>query len=149
MLGGCEVNQWNSVKLIQELADAFGPSGFEDDVLTVARSWSEGLGVIEEDHMRNLYIHRKENKGNRPILMLDAHSDEVGFMIHSIKPNGTLRFVTLGGWNANALSSADVLVRNADGKYMYVCRVDNTLVYANVDSEYKDAAIALIQAIGY
>lgn len=117
-LGGCEVNQWNSVKLIQELADAFGPSGFEDDVLTVTRSWSEGLGVIEEDHMRNLYIHRKENKGNRPILMLDAHSDEVGFMIHSIKPNGTLRFVTLGGWNANALSSADVLVRNADGKYI-------------------------------
>ncbi len=39
--------------------------------------------------------------------------------------------------------------KNADGKYMYVCRVDNTLVYANVDSEYKDAASALIQAIGY
>ena len=112
------MENWNSVTLIQQLSDAFGPSGFEDEVLQVARTWAKDIGRIDEDHMRNLYIHRKENKGNRPRLMLDAHSDEVGFMIHSIKPNGTLRFVTLGGWNTMSLSSADVLVRNADGKYI-------------------------------
>lgn len=112
------MKDWNSVNLIQQLSDAFGPSGFEDDVLQVARSWADGIGTIEEDHMRNLYIHRKENKGNRMRLMLDAHSDEVGFMVHSIKPNGTLRFVTLGGWNTLSLSSADVLVRNAKGEYI-------------------------------
>lgn len=104
------------IQMIRELADAFGPSGFEDDVLTVARKWAACLGRIEEDHMRNLYIYRKENTRTRPVIMLDAHSDEVGFMVHSIKPNGTLRFVSLGRMNLNALSSADVLVRNADGK---------------------------------
>lgn len=107
-----------NMQMIMELADAFGPSGFEDDVLTVARKWAEGIGAIEEDHMRNLYIHRKENTGNKPVIMLDAHSDEVGFMIHSIKPNGTLRFVTLGRFSNIALSSADVLVRNALGEYI-------------------------------
>lgn len=106
------------LQMIQELSDAFGPSGFEDDVLTAARKWTEGLGTVEEDSMRNLYIYRKENKGNRPVIMLDAHSDEVGFMIHSIKPNGTLRFVTLGRFSEIALSSADVLVRNALGEYI-------------------------------
>ena len=30
--------------------------------------------------MRNLYIRRKEN-GKRPVVQLDAHSDEVGFMV--------------------------------------------------------------------
>lgn len=50
--------------------------------------------------------------------MLDAHSDEVGFMIHSIKPNGTLRFVALGGWNKANLPASKVLVRNALGKYI-------------------------------
>ena len=50
--------------------------------------------------------------------MLDAHSDEVGFMIHSIKPNGTLRFIPIGGWSKNALTSAKVLVRNAKGDYI-------------------------------
>lgn len=107
-----------NMQMLMELADAFGPSGFEDEVLTVARRWAEGLGVIEEDHMRNLYIHRKENTGSKPVIMLDAHSDEVGFMIHSIKPNGTLRFVTLGGWSRIGLTSADVLVRNALGEYL-------------------------------
>lgn len=110
--------EWNSVRLIEQLSNAFGPSGFEDDVLQVARAWAGTIGSIEEDHMRNLYIHRKENKGGRMRLMLDAHSDEVGFMIHSIKPNGTLRFVALGGWNTMSLSSADVLVRNAMGEYV-------------------------------
>lgn len=107
-----------SLQMIQELSDAFGPSGFEDDVLAVARKYAGHLGEIQEDHLRNLYIYRKENTGNKPVLMLDAHGDEVGFMIHSIKSNGTLRFVTLGGWSMNALSSADVLVRNALGEYI-------------------------------
>lgn len=108
----------NSLKMIQELADAKGVSGFEDEVLEVTRKYADGLGTIEEDCLRNLYIYRKENKGNRPLIMLDAHSDEVGFMIHSIKPNGTLRFITIGGWNKNALTSAKVLVRNSKGDYI-------------------------------
>lgn len=106
------------IQMIQELSDAFGPSGFEDDVLKVTRKYASDLGIIEEDCMRNLYIYRKKNTGNKPVLMLDAHSDEVGFMVHSIKPNGTLRFVTIGGWNKNALPSSKVLVRNANGDYI-------------------------------
>lgn len=106
------------LKMIQELSDAPGPSGFEEEVLTVARRYAAPLGRIEEDFLRNLYIYRKENTGDKPILMLDAHADEVGFMIHSIKPNGCLRFVTLGGWNKNSLVSQKVLVRNAKGEYI-------------------------------
>jgi len=50
--------------------------------------------------------------------MLDAHSDEVGFIVQAIKPNGTIRFLTLGGWNKNAMVSSKVLVRNAKGEYI-------------------------------
>ena len=107
-----------SIKLLQELSDAPGASGFEDAVVAVARSYAESIGRLEEDFLRNLYIYRKENTGNKPVLMLDAHSDEVGFMVHSIKPNGTLRFLPLGGWNKNALVSSKVLVRNALGEYI-------------------------------
>ena len=106
------------LNMIEKLSNAFGPSGFEDDVLAAARELAKDIGPIEEDSMRNLYIHRKENTGTRPVIMLDAHSDEVGFMIHSIHENGTLRFVTLGRFSPLALSSADVLVRNALGEYL-------------------------------
>ncbi len=105
-----------ALQMIRELADAFGPSGFEDDVLTVARRYAEDIGTVEEDHLRNLYIYRKENTGSKPVLMLDAHSDEVGFMIHSVKPTGTLRFVQLGRWGEIGLSASKVLVQNAEGK---------------------------------
>ena len=108
----------DKIKMIQELSDAKGASGFEDEVLEVARKYASDLGTIEEDCLRNLYIYRKENTGNKPIIMLDAHSDEVGFMVHSIKPNGTLRFITLGSWSKNALTSAKVLVKNAKGDYI-------------------------------
>lgn len=107
-----------SLKLIQELSDAPGASGFEDTVVKAARKYAAPLGTLKEDFLRNLYIYRKENTRNKPVLMLDAHSDEVGFIIHSIKPNGTLRFLTLGGWNKNALVSSKVRVRNALGEYI-------------------------------
>ena len=108
----------NVLKLIQELSDAPGASGFEDEVVAVARRWCASIGPMKEDFLRNLYIHRKENTGTKPVVMLDAHSDEVGLVIHSIKPNGTLRFLMLGSWNKNALIGTKVLVRNALGEYI-------------------------------
>ena len=108
----------NTLEMIRKLSDAPGPSGFEDAVVDIAKEYAADLGALEEDCLRNLYIHRKENTGTKPVIMLDAHSDEVGFMIHSIKPNGTLRFVQLGRWSKNALVSAKVLVRNSLGEYI-------------------------------
>lgn len=107
-----------ALQMIQELSDAPGASGFEDEVVAVARRWCAPIGELKEDFLRNLYISRKENRGGRPVVMLDAHSDEVGLVVHSIKPNGTLRFLMLGSWNKNALIGTKVLVRNADGDYI-------------------------------
>ena len=106
------------IAMASRLADAPGACGFEDEVVAVAREYAQGLGEIQEDFLRNLYIYRKENKGDRPVIMLDAHTDEVGFIIHSIKPNGTLRFLPLGSWNKGSVAGIKVRVRNADGKYI-------------------------------
>jgi len=90
----------------------------EAAVIKVGRKYASSIGELEEDFLRNLYIRRKENKGGRPVIMLDAHSDEVAFMVHSIKPNGCLRFVMLGAWNKTSLPGTKVRVRNADGEYI-------------------------------
>ncbi len=107
-----------NVKLIRALSDAPGASGFEDEVLAVVRSALEGICSFEEDKLRNLYLYRKNHSGTKPVLMLDAHGDEVGFMIHSIKPNGTLRFVELGRMDHRGLAGSEVLVRTVDGSYI-------------------------------
>lgn len=108
----------NMIRMLQELSDAPGASGFEDEVVAVARQYAAPIGELKEDFLRNLYIYRKENTGTRPVLMIDAHSDEVGLIVHSIKPNGCLRFLPLGSWNKNALVSSKVLIRTADGDYI-------------------------------
>ena len=65
--------------------------------------------------LRNLYISRKENTARRPVLQLDAHSDEVGFMVQAVRPNGTLKFIPLGGWVNCNIPAHKVKVRAKDG----------------------------------
>ena len=86
-----------NIRMITDLSDAPGVSGFEDAVLDVVRRELKDICTFEEDKLRNLYIYRRNHDGEKPVLMFEAHGDEVGFMVHSIKPNGTLRFVLLGG----------------------------------------------------
>lgn len=106
------------LQTIIQLSDAKGPSGFEDEAVAAAREAASWMPRIEEDCLRNLYFYRKEHDGNKPVIMLDAHSDECGFIIHSIKPNGCLRFLTLGGWSTSGLPSSKVMVRNALGQWI-------------------------------
>ena len=121
----------NTLAFIKELSEAPGVSGFEDEVLKVIRRHGEGLGEWKEDAMRNLFLYRtggssfsgrSSNRSGgevgRPLLMLDAHSDEVGFMVRAIRPNGTLDFVTLGGWVASNVPAHRVLVRNELGAWL-------------------------------
>lgn len=103
------------LQLIEKVSNARGMSGFEDEVVEIAREYAKDFATFEEDSMRNLYIYPKYNKGNRPLVMLDAHADEVGFMVHAIKPDGTLRFVNLGTWNEKALSSSRVQIYTENG----------------------------------
>lgn len=107
-----------NLELIADLSNAFGPSGFEDALLDVAKKHCQDMAQVTDDCLRNIYIRPDDFRGDRPVFMLDAHCDEVGFMVHSIRPNGTIRFVTLGGWNTNCLPSSKVLVRNAEGDYL-------------------------------
>ena len=104
--------------LLKALSEANAPSGFEDETVRAARDAIGNVCDVKEDHLRNLYLYRRRNTGDKPVLMLDAHSDEVGFMVHSIRPSGTLRVVPLGGWNRATLPGARVLVRNRGGRWI-------------------------------
>lgn len=84
--------------LVKKLSEAKAPSGFEEESIAVARDFARPFAEAEEDHVRNLFLRPHNVSGNKPVFMLDAHGDEVGMMVQAIKPNGTLRFLTLGNW---------------------------------------------------
>jgi putative aminopeptidase FrvX len=107
-----------NLSMIKELSEAPGVSGFEDEAVAALRRYGAGLGEITEDAMRNLYIKRPGGGKGLPVLQLDAHSDEVGFMVRAIRPNGTLDFIPLGGWAVTSIPAHRVLVRNSKGKYI-------------------------------
>ena len=103
---------------IKRLSDAFGISGFEDDVLTVIREEGTDLGVFSEDRMRNLYLYRTDYKEGLPTIQLNAHTDEVGFMVKAIRSDGMLEFIPIGGWIATNVPAHQVMVKNMVGNYI-------------------------------
>ena len=112
------MNRKDSISLAQALSNAPGASGFEDAVVATIRPYIEHLGQVQEDKFRNLYCHRSGNRPGRPTVQLDAHTDEVSFMVQAIKPDGTLRFLPLGRWVEAGVAAHRVLVRNALGEYV-------------------------------
>lgn len=115
-----KTNTYNGLLSIAEkLSNANGVPGFEDEAVSLLKQFGKEYGEVSEDRMRNVYIKRKQNDGRRPVILLDAHSDEVGFMVHSILPNGMLQFIPLGSWVTSNVPAHRVRVRNAEGKYIH------------------------------
>lgn len=106
-----------NIKAIEELSNAFGPSGFEDDVVKVIKKYSPEL-ELEVDSMNNVYARLSGSKGDRPVIMLDCHSDEVGFMVQSVSSRGIIKFLPLGGWITANVPAHTVIIQNSRGEYI-------------------------------
>ena len=104
-----------NIKEIEALTNAFGPSGFEEEVICEVKNWCQGLDV-KNDAMYNVYATMKNRKEGRPVIMLDAHLDECGFMVQSILENGLLSILMLGGFHLTSLPAHSVIVRTRSGK---------------------------------
>lgn len=103
------------LQMIETLSNAFGPSGFEEEVVSVVKSYAKDFDV-EVDLMNNVYLSLKSNTGNRPVILLDAHLDEVGFMVQSIHSNGLIAIAPLGGWVPTNVPAHTVIIKNHLGE---------------------------------
>ena len=91
------------IDMIRDLSNAFGPSGFEEEVVKVIGRYLKGMEV-DNDAMNNVYAWFRKSgptdaghgtgsgvpgdgysvdgcardacSGRRPVIMLDAHTDE-------------------------------------------------------------------------
>jgi Cellulase M and related proteins len=106
------------IELIKKLSNANGVSGFEDEVVEIILSETQDKFDVSEDPIRNVYIERRSNTGEKPVIQIDAHSDEVGFIVQAIKPNGTIVFLNVGGWIASNAAAQRVRIKNRDGVYI-------------------------------
>ncbi|MHA1906233.1 MAG: M42 family metallopeptidase [Candidatus Thorarchaeota archaeon] len=102
-----------NVKFLEELTNAFGPSGHETEAQKVTHEYGkeyaeeilfDGLGSV---------IFKKGNSG--PKIMLAGHVDEIGFVVTEITKEGYLKFHQLGGWWDQTLLTQEVVVRPFKG----------------------------------
>ena len=103
------------INLISDITNAFGPSGFEDDVVKVIKEYSKDFNV-ENDCMNNVFSKLKTNTGKKPVVMLDAHSDEVGFIVQHINSKGLISILNLGGWVGSNIPAHSVKIKNSRGE---------------------------------
>jgi len=104
--------------LIEALSNANGISGFEDEVLDIIKDNKPQNVLAEEDKFRNLYLRPQNSKKNKYTIMIDGHSDEVGFMVQSIKSNGQIKFLPVGGWIPHNATAQKVRIKNSNGDYI-------------------------------
>ena len=101
---------------LRKLSEAFGPSGFEEEVTKAAASMADGFS-LQCDSMNNLYMTVHETiEREKPVFMLDAHLDECGFMIQEVLNDGLMPFVMLGGMDMPSVVGQSVIIRTSAGK---------------------------------
>ncbi|MBN1261540.1 MAG: M42 family metallopeptidase [Anaerolineae bacterium] len=102
-----------NLELLQNLTQAFGPSGYESEIRDVIRHAVTPLvDEVRVDPLGSLVAIKKGAGGGKRIL-LAAHMDEIGVMVTHVDKQGYLRFTRMGG--VSPLTCIGGRVRFANG----------------------------------
>lgn len=100
----------NYETVLSRLCSLAGPSGFESDVAQAAAEiLRDAVDEVRVDKMGSVIGLRRCGKDNAPKLLLDAHLDEIGFIITGHE-EGYLRFAPLGGVDPRMLPDRELTV---------------------------------------
>lgn len=105
-------------ELQQRLSSLLGVSGHEEEVSNFILKEIEIKDLADKvwrDPLGNILAVKEGTTGQNRIL-LDAHIDEIGFMISHIEKTGFLRFVSVGGWDDRILAGQSVILKSEDGR---------------------------------
>ena len=100
----------NISDIIIELSEIAGPSGFERGIADAARSYlGHYMDDVHTDVMGNVIGVKKCGRENAKKLMIDAHIDEIGFVITGYE-EGLLRFASLGSTDIRMLPASEIKI---------------------------------------
>ncbi|HHX66773.1 MAG: M20/M25/M40 family metallo-hydrolase [Miniphocaeibacter sp.] len=105
------------LKLIEELSNAYGISGYEDEITNIVKKYAGDLEVTT-DKLFNTYLKNNKKDPNKITIMLDGHLDEVGFMVQFIDEKGLIKFIPIGGWVVENIPAQLVVIKNSQGEYI-------------------------------
>ena len=102
-------------ELLEELTEAHGVPGYEDEIRGIVRREFEGaVDAVRSDAMGNV-VGTIEGEGDYSVAVA-AHMDEIGFMVRHVNDDGFAQIDALGGWDARVLKAQRVTVHTEDGE---------------------------------
>ncbi|HEV2873601.1 MAG TPA: M20/M25/M40 family metallo-hydrolase [Thermoleophilaceae bacterium] len=99
--------------LLRDLLTAAGPPGHEAAPARVWREAAEGFGAEVTVNAMGTTVARVSGRGERPLLAVVGHIDEIALLVSHVSDKGFLHVVRSGGWDPQVLvgQRVDVLTR--------------------------------------
>ncbi len=103
-------------EILKRLDAPLGVSGREDEIRAeIAALFGEFCGSVRTDALGSVIGALRCGRENAPVMMIEAHQDELGLMVSGITDEGSLRFLTVGGFDPKTLPGTEVTVHTESG----------------------------------
>ncbi len=97
-------------QVLKELCAAAGVNGVGEAAAVIARRLRTLVPEVHTDRLGNVWGVLPAAASDAPTLLLEAHTDEIGFVVTGVTDNGFLRVSACGGIDTRALAAAQVTV---------------------------------------
>lgn len=97
----------NKVELLEKLTNAVGVSGAENGIVNTLLPMLKQYGEVSVDSLNNVYC---KMNGKGKCFLLDAHIDEIGFIVKAITDDGFIKVSNIGGVDRRMLLGSEVSV---------------------------------------
>ncbi len=118
----------SSMDFLTELLETPSPSGFEIDA---QRIWADEMrkytDSVQCDAYGNTWATFSATSENAPSLMIEAHADEIGFIVRHITSDGFLKVERVGGTDAAIARGRRVRFLGSEGEVIGV--TGNTAIH--------------------
>ncbi|MCF8033840.1 MAG: M20/M25/M40 family metallo-hydrolase [Desulfarculaceae bacterium] len=105
----------NLSELLDRLCPPLGPPGREEEIREAVRELVEPLAHrVETDRLGSLRAWWQPEV--RPLVMLDAHLDEVAVIVQQVDPAGFIRVAPMGGLDKRLLPGSRVVLQPRPGQ---------------------------------
>lgn len=104
-------NQTTLRTWIETLCGMMSVSGFETRSTEALRALlAPHFDEVETDAVGNHLFFRRCGREGAPVLLVDSHFDEIGFLVTSVLDGGFVRIAPMGGVDPAIMQAADVIV---------------------------------------
>jgi len=107
-------------EVLRTLLTTPGAPGQEGDAVAAWRTAAEEFATVSVDAM-GTPVARVDGRGERPLLAVVGHIDEIAVLVSHVTKEGFLKVVSSGGWDPQILVGQRVQVLSGDGPVPGVC----------------------------